>query len=60
MFCFQVKLLDMFTLTSLMILTLGSSAGLRAPGEETLLDADQVEGDQVEVGQLKRGKINFY
>ena len=50
----------MFTLTSLMILTLGSSAGLRAPGEETPLDADQVVGDQVEVGQLKRGKINFY
>ena len=49
----------MFTLTSLMILTLGSSAGLRAPGEEAPVDADQVGGDQVEVGQLKRRKLTF-
>ena len=54
-----MKLLDMFTLTSLMILTLGSSAGLRAPGEEAPVDADQVGGDQVEVGQLKRRKLTF-
>ena len=50
----------MFTITSMMILTLGSSAGLRAPGEEALVNADQVGGDQVEVGQLKRRKTNFY
>ena len=56
MFCFQVKLLDMFTITSLMILTLGSSAGLRAPGEETLLDADQVVDDQVVGGSAKAKK----